>query len=246
MGLLSLHSLCPRRYRRYIRCRILWPFGLGVSVFARPSSSSPLRWWHAQHLVVSAHSDRLVPSKARDGSHHALGVYSLSFWTSATILMGQVVVIELFEVMSLLLIAVRSVAPIWCADLHVSWRSSCASKIPSDGGATPGRSVWCFVRWYHQLGLLHCNIWRMTSLWTLFWRYVQARTECDGSQLLTLCHRDAEVISSPATVDTLRITSARQCCYSAGQFFFWPRMDSLVLPIHLKGSGVTGTHTSFR
>ena len=37
---------------------------------------------------------------------------------------------------------------------------------------------------YHQLGLLHCNIWRMTSLWTLFWRYVQARTECDGTQCL--------------------------------------------------------------
>ena len=42
-GTLSQHRRCPRRYRRYFRCRILWPFGLGLSVLTGPSSSSPLR-----------------------------------------------------------------------------------------------------------------------------------------------------------------------------------------------------------
>ena len=42
-GTLSQHRLCPRRYRRCFCCRILWPFGLGLSVLTGPSSSSPLR-----------------------------------------------------------------------------------------------------------------------------------------------------------------------------------------------------------
>ena len=61
--------------------------------------------------------------------------------------------------------------------------------------------------------------------------------------VLTLCHRDAEVISTSATVDT-EVNLSTTMLLFGGSVFFGPWIDSFALPILLTGNVVTGTHRS--
>ena len=144
-GTLSQHRMCPRRYRRYFCCRLLWPFGLCECVCRRVFKFLSASRWHAQHLSL-----RAVTVLASRGS---CWFPPRTWWVLAVPLdvrcdplsripLGQVAVPDYS----------RLCLPCWlrCEALLQSGVRTCTFRgdrllLPSfrqTGGATRGRSVW--------------------------------------------------------------------------------------------------------